>query len=170
MMWEVYRPWDFTFCTVHVSGVPKIRWVSVIRNVTYSLTYVYLYVTQWFNHLCIIPCFLVFSKVVAIFSKSCPTCLEDFTFCVIHVFSADITSCETCTGWEILHFVLFMYVQLTKDHVWREQVGRFYILYYLCIFSKIMRDRLGNVHGYISIAREFQRWGGLVLSGMLHIA
>ena len=33
------------------------------------------YVRQWFNHLCIIPCFIVFSKVVAIFSKSLPTCL-----------------------------------------------------------------------------------------------
>ena len=67
--------------------------------------------------------------------------LGDFTFCVIHVFSADARSWyETCTGWEILHFVLFMYFQLTKDHVWREQVGRFYILYYSCIFScrKIM--------------------------------
>ena len=59
-------------------GVPKMRWVSVIRNVTYSLTYVYVYVTQWFNHLCFIPCFLVFSKVVAIFSKTCPSCLTWF--------------------------------------------------------------------------------------------
>ena len=38
--------------------------------------------------------------------------LGDFTFCVIRVFSADVRSCETCTGWEILHFVLFMYFQL----------------------------------------------------------
>jgi hypothetical protein len=56
-------------------GVPKMGWVSVIRNVTNGLTYVYVYVRQCFNHLCIIPRFLVFSKVVAIFSKRCPTCL-----------------------------------------------------------------------------------------------
>ena len=56
-------------------GFPKMGWVSVIRNVRCSLTDVYVYVTQWFNHLCIIPCFLVFSKVVAIFSKRLPTCL-----------------------------------------------------------------------------------------------
>jgi hypothetical protein len=56
-------------------GVPKMGWVSVIMNVIYSLTDVYVYVTQSFNHLCIIPCFLVFSKVVAIFSKRRPTCL-----------------------------------------------------------------------------------------------
>jgi hypothetical protein len=73
----------------------------------------------------------------------------DFTFCTIHVFLAVERSCLTWTGWEILHFVLFMYFQLTQDHdVRRVQVGRFYILYYSCIFScrKIMCDvnRLGD--------------------------
>ena len=35
--------------------------------------------------------------------------LGDFTFCTIHVFLAVQRSCETYAGWEILHFVLFMY-------------------------------------------------------------
>ena len=43
--------------------------------------------------------------------------LGDFTFCAIRVFSAWERSVQTCTGWEILHFVLFMYLQLYKDHV-----------------------------------------------------
>jgi hypothetical protein len=45
-------------------------------------------------------------------------------------------------GWEILHFVLFVYFQLGKDQFRCVQVGRFYILCYSCIFSwlKIMWD------------------------------
>jgi hypothetical protein len=107
--WEILH--FVLFLYFYSPGVPKMRWVSVIRNVTYSLTYVYVYVTQWFNHLCIIPCFPAFSKVVAVFSKRRQTCL-----CTIHVFSAVERSCERWTGWEILHFVLFMYFQLTQDH------------------------------------------------------
>ena len=33
--------------------------------------------------------------------------LGDVTFCIIHVFSAVEKSCETYTGWEILHSCIF---------------------------------------------------------------
>jgi hypothetical protein len=61
--------------------------------------------------------------------------LGDFTFCTIHVFSVVERSRETCTAWDILHFVLFMYFQLKSDHLTRVQVGIFDILNYSCIFS-----------------------------------
>jgi hypothetical protein len=42
--------------------------------------------------------------------------LGDFTFCVIHVFSADVRSwCETHTGWEILHSCIFSCRKIMSD-------------------------------------------------------
>ena len=71
--------------------------------------------------------------------------LGDFTFCVVHVFSADIRACETCTGWDILH------------------------LYYSCIFScrKMMCgvNMLGDftsctIHVFSAVERSCETWTG----------
>jgi hypothetical protein len=43
---EAVPHWEQTWLYFYSPGVPKMGWVSVIRNVTYSLTDVYVYVRQ----------------------------------------------------------------------------------------------------------------------------
>ena len=98
---------EFTIYGFHVF------WQRTIMETDSGILYYALFV--WFVLIHVFSaversCTCIFSSR-KIFSDVCM--LEDFTFCAIRVFSAWETSGETCTDWTILHFVLFVYFQLT---------------------------------------------------------